>query len=134
MKYLGIDFGSKRIGLALSDEGNTFALPHKVIPNSKDLSEVVIHEIKQNNVVHIVIGDSKNYAGLDNPIMNSTRSFVEDLKSKTNIPISFEPEFMTSAHAEKTQGRHDLLDASSAALILQSYLDRLKNGGLTTGV
>jgi len=131
---MGIDFGSKRIGLAFSDESNVFALPYKVLLNSKNIVEDIVEEIKLQNITHVVIGESKDYHGNDNPIMVQINIFIKELKTKTDLPISFEPEFMTSVHAEKLQGKHDLLDASSAALILQSFIERQKNSGLTTGL
>ena len=61
MRTLGIDFGSKRIGIALSDEGGEFALPYGVIENN----EHVVREIRElcmlNNVVAIVVGESKDF-------------------------------------------------------------------------
>ncbi len=133
MKYMGIDFGLKRIGLAFSDETEMFAMPHVVIANSKDVAKRVIEEGVSNNVDAYVVGESKNFAGKDNPIMEYIKVFVEELKNISKRDVYLEPEFMTSAHAEKLQGKHKLLDASAAALILQSFLDR-KRSGLSNGV
>lgn len=127
MRYLGIDYGSKRVGIALSDESNAFALPHKVIENSKKLTEEINDIVCQNNVEVIVVGESKNFKGEDNTIMDAIRKFKEELENKVGKKVIFEPEFMSSQQAERWQGKNDMHDASAAAIILQSYLDRLKN-------
>lgn len=130
MRYLGIDFGLKRIGVAYSDETEGFALPLAVISNTKHAVDDVIAFAQQKLVEAFVVGESKNYSGDENPIMKNIKVFAQLLESKSGLPIYFEPEFMTSAHVEKLQGKHDLSDASAAALILQSFLERKKNGGL----
>ena len=134
VRYLGIDFGSKRIGVAYSDENGDFALPLCVLSNSDSVVSEVVRLAREKEVIAIVVGESKNYEGKDNLIMKDTNVFVEELKRVSGLPLYFEPEFMTSAHAEKTQGKHDLLDASAAALILQSFLDKKRNGGLAQSV
>ena len=127
MRTLGIDFGSKRIGIALSDEGGDFALPYGVVENNEHL----IREIRElcviNNVGEVVVGDSKDFKGEDNTIMEEITPFVEKLREVLGVPVELHPEFMTSSQAERLQGKNDMLDASAAALILSSYLDLKKN-------
>ena len=60
--------------------------------------------------------------------MVNTRNFVEKIKKKIGVEVYWEPEFLTSHQAEKIQGKNDMLDASSATIILQSFLDKRKNG------
>lgn len=129
MRYLGIDFGLKRIGLAYSEGG--FALPLSVISNSRNVTKEIIQAAKDKGVDAFVVGESKNYSGEENPIMEEIRNFSKILETESGLKVYFEPEFMTSAHAEKLQGKHDMIDASAAALILQSFLERLKNSGLS---
>ncbi len=126
MRYLGIDYGSKRVGIALSDENAQFALPLLVLESLKNLIEEVVKIAQERKVTEIVIGESKNYKGEPNAILAESLSFKKELEAKGFI-VHLEPEFMTSAHAEKFQGKNDMLDASAAALILQSFLDTLKN-------
>jgi putative Holliday junction resolvase len=129
MRFLGIDYGTKRVGVALSDEAAQFAMPLSVISNSKNLAHLVkeVAEIaKKNGVTDIVLGESKNYKGEANAILEKSLEFKKSLE-ETGFVVHLEPEFMTSAHAEKFQGKNDLLDASAAALILQSFLDSSKN-------
>lgn len=122
MRYLGIDFGSKRVGIALSDEGGKFALPHSVLPNDHKLIEKIVALCK--DVQGIVLGESVDDKGQDNQIMNLIIPFKKELEGVTRLPVVFEKEYMSSQHAEFFQGKHDMLDASAAALILQRYLDK----------
>lgn len=123
MKLLGIDYGSKRIGIALSDNGRQFAIPLSVLNNSKNLLEEVVKIAHQKEVKEIVIGESKNYKGEANAILPESLNFKMDLEKKGFL-VHLEPEFMTSTNAERFQGKNNMLDASAAALILQSFLDK----------
>lgn len=124
MRYMGIDFGSKRIGIAISDEEGNMAFPETVIENKNKNIEEIFSIIQKKEIGAIVIGESKDYQGKDNEIMGEIRNFVKKISSKTKLPIYFEPEFMTSAQAERLQGKNEFLDASAATIILQSYLDK----------
>jgi len=123
MRLLGIDYGNKRVGLARSDEEGRFALPLIVLKNSKGLIKEIIEIAQKNNVREIVLGESRNYKGQANAIFSESLNFKVNLE-KRGFVVFFEPEFMTSANAERFQGKNNMLDASAAALILQSYLDR----------
>ncbi|MDO8430673.1 MAG: Holliday junction resolvase RuvX [Candidatus Taylorbacteria bacterium] len=125
MRLLGIDYGSKRIGIAYCDEAGQFAMPLIVLANSKVLLSEVVGIAKEKEIKEIVIGESKNYNGEANSILAESLDFRKELEA-TGFIVHLEPEFMTSAHAEKLQGKNDMLDASAAALILQSYLDKQK--------
>ncbi len=120
---MGIDYGSKRVGIAVSDEAGQFAMPLIVLKNSKNLLEEVAGIIKENKIEEIIIGESKDYKGKANAILPESLNFKKDLEGK-GFTVHLEPEFMTSTNAERFQGKHDMLDASAAALILQSYLDK----------
>ncbi len=123
MRYLGIDFGSKRIGLALSDEGGKFAIPHSVIPNDYKTVENIAKLCKEG-VQGIILGESVNDKGENNKIMDLIVPFKKELEGVTRVPVVYEREYMSSQHAEFFQGKHDMLDASAAALILQRFLDK----------
>ena len=126
MRYLGIDFGKKRVGVAISDESNRLAFPLSVLPNDKTLLGAIQEIIKIEKIEQIVIGESKDFQGKPNKIMGEIEKFAKILKEKTQLVIVFEPEFMTSVQAEQLQGKNEMHDASAAAIILQSYLDRLQ--------
>ncbi len=70
------------------------------------------------------MGDSRDFKGNPNPIMKDVDFFKGELERELHLPVFLEPEFMTSQQAEREQGATALLDASAAAIILQSYLDR----------
>ncbi len=123
MKLLGIDYGTKRVGIALSDIEGQFAIPFTVLNYSKNLVKEVLEIARENKVKEIVIGESRNYKGEANAILGKSMEFKNQLETE-GYKVHLEPEFMTSENAERVQGKHDMLDASSAALILQSFLDK----------
>lgn len=123
-RVLGIDFGTKRIGLALSDENRDMAFPLQVLKNDKTTVSSISKIIKENNIVLVVIGESKDFKMVDNPIMQEVRTFENLLAKESGVEIDFEPEFLTSHQAHHVQGKTKMLDASAAAIILQSYMDR----------
>lgn len=124
-RIVGIDYGKKRIGIAFSDESREFAFPHDVFLNKEGVLEEVIEFLKVNNTDVVVVGESKNFEGGDNKIMVEARKFVETLRA-AGMTVIYEPELFSTMQAERLQGRRDDIDASAAAVILQSYLDRLK--------
>jgi putative Holliday junction resolvase len=126
-KYLGIDFGSKRVGLSVSDFSKKIAFPLSVVLNSENLLDEIVEVCKKNNISLIVIGDSKDFSGKDNVIMDEVYKFKDALFQKLKIEIVLYPEFLTSFQASRVTGKNDMIDASASALILQSYLDKLNN-------
>lgn len=141
MRYMGIDFGAKRVGIALSDESGTLAFPHSVLVNDKTLLSRVGRIIQEQRVEIIVLGESKDFSGNDNPIAEHADKFKKALETLTRKKVVYEPEFLTSAQAGRRQSRrphgsrgsglrrghqrtNEMLDASAAAIILQSFLDR----------
>ncbi len=131
MKYLGIDYGTKRIGVAQSDESGMIAFPLATVTAGPQAAHEVAQLALDNRIEKIVIGESKNFAGEPNAVMGEIEQFKAALIEATKLPVEYEPEFMTSAQAAR-QGldkrgegnKKEDLDASAAALILQSYLDR----------
>lgn len=133
MKVVGIDFGSKRVGVAVSDADGLMAFPKGVFPNDRMLMTNVKDLIASQKAGAVVIGESKARDGSDNPIMGSARQFAEELGWETNLPVHFEPEFYSSAEArllkEQSSGKVEaLVDAEAAAVILNSYLARSRRG------
>lgn len=126
-RILGIDFGTKKIGIAVSDGDSNFALPKLVLKNDKNLMQNLEEIVNVEKISEIVIGESINYKGEENPVMENVKKFVKKLKEKFSLPISFEPEFLTSHQAKSIQGESNMIDASAAALILQSFLDKRNN-------
>ena len=125
MRYLGIDYGTKRVGLALSDEAGVMGFPHSVMSNDARLLENVCTLLEKERVEGIVIGESKNFSGEENPVAQEARSFGDLLAEKTGIQIYFEPEMLTTQEARRDfEGTrtHGVVDASAASLILTSFL------------
>lgn len=125
MRYLGIDYGSKKIGLAVSDEGGSFAFPFLIFKNlsKEDSVEKIIEIIKDKKIEAIVIGESLNLKGEENKILKDAKSFAEKLKEVTGLEIAFEKEWFSTIEARRFQDRHDA-DDSAAAIILQRFLDK----------
>jgi len=126
-RILGIDYGSKRVGIAISDENGQFAMPLSVLDNDDMLMDKIRKIALDNEIGVMVLGESRNYDGKPNSILIDSITLKEDLEAEGYI-VHFEPEFMTSVQAERLQGKNDMLDASAAALILQSYLDKDEEG------
>jgi len=127
MRYLGIDYGTKRIGVAISDEGGTLAFPYVILENSKgsigEIKTICAHE----SVEKIVIGESVDYKGQPNIVKKEIDKFILDLKKIIGVPIVEEREFMSTQQARYYQMKRKHVDDSAAAIILQSYLDRKNN-------
>lgn len=123
IKYLGIDFGSKRIGLAISDETLTVAFPYKVVHNTPKIVEEIFEILKVEQITKVVLGESKDKDMKDNSIMVLIHKFKKDLEEK-GIEVDFHSEFFSSAQVVSIMGQQNKsIDASAAAIILQSYLD-----------
>jgi putative holliday junction resolvase len=137
MRFLGIDYGEKRIGLALSDEGGKIAFPKEIIENNLDTVDKIGKILKEKNVGQIVIGDSVNAQGEANIISNAITSFSEEIGKKFQLPVHKEKEFFSSFEAHGRMGKEvnsarqdkfaktEDVDAKAAAVILQRYLDRV---------
>ncbi len=123
---MGIDFGSKNIGLALTDESGSMAFPHGVIKNDGKLLATVTSLITQKNVKEVVIGHSIGYAGKENKIHGAVEEFMMDLTLAIGIPIHLEPEHYSTQQAIRIQGKNTQTDAAAAAIILDSFITRKK--------
>lgn len=126
MRYLGIDFGKKRVGVSFSDEDGKIAFPLLVLENSEKIIEEIKKIILDKKIDKVVVGESKDFNMNENPIMEDIKMFSEKLL-QNKISVVFHPEFLTSQEAIQIQGKNDMLDASAATIILQSYLDKQKN-------
>ncbi len=141
MKILGIDYGSKRVGLSLSDEDASFAFPYRIIPNNMELLDTIHNICGTEEVSAIVLGESHDLSGVPNKIMGSIEEFKRNIEAELDLPVYFQKEFMTTVEARGRGGKEinnakkvskqksTPADASAAALILQRYLDKknLKN-------
>lgn len=136
MRYLGIDYGSKRVGLALSDEGAMMAFPYKIVPNNMELLDTIHNICGVEEVSAIVLGESHDLSGQPNKIMGSIEEFKRNIEAELELPVYFQKEFMTTVEARGRKGKEMNnakkvgkgkqigADASAAALILQRYLEK----------
>ena len=127
MRYLGIDYGKKRVGIAISDLEGWIAFPnttleHRGIPG---LLKEIRRIVKEDNVSMIIVGFPLGLDGKETLQTEKTRKFAERLEDDVWIPVEFQNEMLTSRMAHQS-GAKDI-DASSAALILQSYLDKRRD-------
>jgi len=126
MKRLGIDFGSKKIGLALTDDSGSMAFPHAVIPNDAAFLAYIEALIAERGVQEIVIGHSLDNQGAPNKIHGAVESFITDITLSLGIPVHLEPEQYSSRQAAQLQGKNSQTDASAAAIILDSFITKQK--------
>lgn len=124
MKKMGIDFGSKRVGIALSDDSGTMAFPHVVLENNETLLSELVSLIENAGVREIVIGHSLGRDGKPNEIHRKTEELITDLTLKTGLPVHLEPEQYTTQEALRVQGKTEKTDASAAAIILNSFITK----------
>ena len=126
MRYLGIDYGSKRIGLAISDEEGKIAFPHKVIESNPDPFKTIqrIGEItKAQNISTIIIGLPLSFDGKKTQQTITVERFAQVLQGAVQLPVEFQNEILSSRMAEREGIARGNIDSSAAAIILQSYLD-----------
>lgn len=135
MRYLGIDYGTKKLGLALSDEAGTMGFPHAIVPNTPVLADTLSALALQERVGGIVIGESRDLSGADNAIVPAAHALGDELFLRTGIPVMYESELYTTAQARRQHTKEDKsratkeapdVDDSAAALILTSYLTRIR--------
>jgi putative Holliday junction resolvase len=120
-KYLGIDWGEKRIGLAFAEEETSLALPLRTVASLEELLET----IKTEEISDLVLGSPRKMSGqaANNPLW---LEFVEQLKAKSTLPINFVDERLSSLAADALNGtKKDKAerDEIAATIILQDYLD-----------
>ncbi|MDQ5922307.1 MAG: putative pre6S rRNA nuclease [Patescibacteria group bacterium] len=130
MRFLGIDYGGKRVGLAISDDGGRIAFPKGIVSNDDKLVDYIYSLVDEEKIEEIVLGESMDYSGAPNKIEREVNIFLENIKNRLNIPINRQKEFFTSVEARKLgdmRGDVASVDDSAAALILQRYLDKINN-------
>ncbi|SDR39492.1 Holliday junction resolvase RuvX [Pseudovibrio sp. Tun.PSC04-5.I4] len=138
-RVIGIDLGSKTIGLALSDITRRIASPLETIKRQKFTldAERLLDLCNTHGVFGMVMGLPLNMDGSEGPRCQATRAFVRNLAQKTEIPITYWDERLSTAavtrtliEADRSRARRaELVDKMAAAYILQGFLDRLSYGG-----
>jgi len=134
-RLLGLDLGTKTIGLALSDVNRGIATPMQTIRRSKFTrdAETLLALCAEHQVAGLIIGLPVNMNGTEGPRAQATRAFARNLRQLTDLPIAFWDERLSTAAAERVMIAADMsrarrakkIDAAAAGVILQGALDRL---------
>ncbi|PLX36817.1 MAG: Holliday junction resolvase RuvX [Hyphomicrobiales bacterium] len=138
-RLLGLDLGTKTIGLALSDVRRGIATAMKTLKRvkfTKDAQELLA-VCAEHDVGGLVIGLPLNMDGSEGPRVQATRAFVRNLSALTDLPIAYWDERLSTVAAERAMLAADIsrakraekIDATAAAFILQGALDRLSRLG-----
>lgn len=127
MKYLGIDFGSKKVGYAQSDDDGRMAFPLMISPNDKNLLKDTVELVRELKITTIVIGESVDGNGKPNPIAKEARKFGMDIENAVDVQVVFEKEWYSTVEARKQPGNESNreVDDQAAAIVLQRYLDKM---------
>lgn len=135
-RIMGIDYGLKRIGIAVSDPLHIFASSLTTVPNDNNLFKKLSGIISGKNIILIILGipSDEEYSGTS--IIKDVRLFKENLKNKFHLEVIEWDETYTSVIAQKkviesvskrkSRLNKGIIDMNSAAVILQEYLDSLK--------
>ena len=124
MRHIGIDFGTKRIGIALSDPSGTMAFPHSVLEHSDDIAQRLCNLITELEADVVVIGYSVSNENQPNAVQTQINAIKQDISDTLAVPVFLESEQYTTQAALRLQGRNSMTDASAAALILDSFLQK----------
>lgn len=136
-RLLGLDVGTKTVGLALSDVTRSIATPYETIKRTKftaDAKAIAAIAAKEG-VGGLVIGMPFNFDGSEGPRAQSTRAFARNLAAHVDLPMIFWDERLSTAAVERhlieadasRKRRAEVIDRMAAAYILQGALDRLRN-------
>lgn len=138
MKYLGLDLGSRTLGVAISDVTHTIATSYIVIRHNEEydrLLDDVEKIVRDEHIEKIVLGFPKNMNNTIGPKGELSLEFKKKLEQKLNIEVILQDERLTTKEAEsvliknntRRNKRRKVIDKLAATIILQSYLDKEKN-------
>ena len=132
---IGLDFGEKTIGIAISDLRRTVATPTDIIRRVKFTEDAgrLLDLVRQRDIHGLVLGLPLNMDGSEGPRVQSTRAFARNLTRLTDLPICFWDERLSTVAAERAlleadtsrKRRKEVIDAVAAGYILQGALDRM---------
>jgi putative Holliday junction resolvase len=130
MRWLGIDYGTRKLGLALSDPGGSMAFPRGVLEklDNEQLYGDLLRLIREEGVEGLVVGLPLRLDGQESLTTRQARNFGNRLAARAGLEVCFVDERLTTAEAESllreagASGRKDVRDAQAAALILESHL------------
>ncbi len=136
-RLLGLDLGTKTIGLAVSDSAFLIASPVETLKRTKFTADAerLLAIVAEKGVGGFVLGLPRNMDGSEGPRAQSTRAFAQNMTGKTDLPIAFWDERLSSAEAERVlidqadmtrKRRGEVIDKMAAAIILQNFLDFIR--------
>ncbi|MBW2264410.1 MAG: Holliday junction resolvase RuvX [Deltaproteobacteria bacterium] len=133
MRLLGVDWGERRLGIAVSDETQTVASPHVVerCRSDNERVEAILRHASDLSVDAVVLGMPLSLSGDEGPTGRAVRRFSELLGKRLAVPLVLWDERLTTGSAQralieagiKRSKRKDLVDKVAASIMLQSYLD-----------
>lgn len=135
MKYLGLDLGTRTLGLAISDSLGIIATSYKILRHDEDydsLLPMLKEEIEKNHIEALVLGFPKNMNNSVGERGEIALAFKEKLEEEFQLPVYMQDERLTTRQAESLlisndtsrKKRKKVIDSLAATIILQSYLDR----------
>ena len=137
MRYLGLDLGSRTLGMAVSDSLGMFASSYKIVRHNEEYERLindVLETVQEKKIEAIVLGLPKNMNNTIGPKGELSFQFKKMLEEKLDIPVYLEYERLTTRQAESILIKNDtsrkkrkkVIDSMAATIILQSYLDKNK--------
>lgn len=124
MRHLGIDYGTKRIGLALSDKDGKMAFPYRTIAAGKHAPEEISALVEKERVERIVVGIPIPLSGGSSNTAEAAKKFAASVERICKKPVARANEFFTTKMAKRSGVKKEHRDASAAAIMLQSFLDQ----------
>lgn len=136
MRYLAIDYGTKRTGLAICDAAETISSPLTVLHGQKGLLKKISDIVEAEDVGAVVVGLPLNMTGTESAQTNLARKFAEKLKGQLSVPVHLQDERLSSFGAEEKlapaeftrRKRKKRIDAVAAAEILEAFLEQQTAG------
>ena len=135
MRYLAIDYGARRTGLAICDHSETIASPYGVIHGHKNIIDKITGIVREENVEGVVVGLPLNMNDSAGPQAKLVLAFAKQLEKELSVPVHFQDERLSSFAAREKLSMADIplkkqkqfVDAVAAAEILQTFLDQKEN-------
>lgn len=135
MKHLGIDYGKRRTGLAISDETGLLARPYRLLETSPDTPGEIAAIVEEESVGIVVLGMPYDLRGEETDTTRLVRTFGQELRKLLSCPVEEQDEALSSRRAveqmvqagvgKKRRGEKGRTDTWAAAIILQEYLDQV---------
>ena len=140
MRYMGLDYGDKTVGVAVSDEMGITAQPYITITRERrnklrQTCKQIEDIIREKNIEVIVVGKPLNMNGTEGERIEETREFIEMVRRRTGLTVEELDERLTTVEADRIldasgvakENRKEYIDKMAAAIILQTYLDVNRN-------